>query len=155
MSLRDYGVGILGTGHSLPERVETNAELCAVLPDTTPEWIVEKTGITQRYLAEPDDSAADYAVRAARKALDMAGVDAAEVLRLASLLGILALFALGGLSLPLLALLGFVGATGTVAYSVVTSWRLPLPEGVNTSRAKVVVWPTAGYGTPFWPSWAV
>jgi 3-oxoacyl-[acyl-carrier-protein] synthase-3 len=78
MSATLPGVAISGVGHHLPERAEDNATLCRNL-DVTPEWIVEKTGITQRHLAEPDDSAADYAVRAARRALDMAGVDAPEV----------------------------------------------------------------------------
>lgn len=72
------GVAISGVGHHLPERVEDNETLCRNL-DVTPEWIVEKTGITQRYVAGPEDSAADYAVRAARRALCMAGVDPAEV----------------------------------------------------------------------------
>lgn len=72
------GVAISGVGHHLPERVEDNATLCRNL-DVTPEWIVEKTGITQRYLAGPEESASGYAVEAARHALCMAGVDAAEV----------------------------------------------------------------------------
>lgn len=72
------GVAIAGVGHHLPERAEDNATLCRNL-DVTPEWIVEKTGITQRFIAEPEDSAADYAVRAARNALGMAEVDATEV----------------------------------------------------------------------------
>jgi 3-oxoacyl-[acyl-carrier-protein] synthase-3 len=71
-------VTISGVGHHLPEAVETNEELCRHL-DVTPEWIVEKTGITQRHIADPEDSAADYAVRAGRRALAMAGVDAGEV----------------------------------------------------------------------------
>ena len=71
-------VTISGVGHHLPTRVEDNATLCAGL-DVTPEWIVEKTGITQRHLAEPEESAADYAVEAGRRALCMAGVPADEV----------------------------------------------------------------------------
>jgi 3-oxoacyl-[acyl-carrier-protein] synthase-3 len=71
-------VTISGVGHHLPTRVEDNATLCAGL-EVSPEWIVEKTGITQRYLAEPEDSAADYAVEAGRRALCMAGVAADEV----------------------------------------------------------------------------
>ena len=73
------GVGIVGTGHALPERVETNEELCAVLPDTTPDWIVEKTGITQRRLATETDSASGLAVDAARRAIASAGIDPAQV----------------------------------------------------------------------------
>ncbi|MCZ2836538.1 3-oxoacyl-ACP synthase III family protein [Modestobacter sp. VKM Ac-2985] len=71
-------VTISGVGHHLPVRVEDNATLCQGL-DVSPEWIVEKTGITQRHIAEPEESAADYAVEAGRRALAMAGVDADEV----------------------------------------------------------------------------
>ncbi|MEA2467029.1 MAG: 3-oxoacyl-[acyl-carrier-protein] synthase, partial [Thermoleophilaceae bacterium] len=77
--MRDYGVGIIGTGHSLPERVETNAELCAVLPDTTPEWIVEKTGITQRRLATEGDTASGLSLGAARDAIAMAGIEPEQI----------------------------------------------------------------------------
>ena len=75
-----YGVGIIGVGHSLPARVETNEELCAVLAgDTTPEWIVEKTGITQRRLAEDGDTASGLSVAAARDAIAMAGIEPEQV----------------------------------------------------------------------------
>src|SRR3954453_14603083 len=75
MNSSNYGVGIIGTGPSLPARVETNAGLCAVLPDTTPEWIVEKTGITQRRLASDTDTASGLSLGAARDAIAMAGVE--------------------------------------------------------------------------------
>jgi 3-oxoacyl-[acyl-carrier-protein] synthase-3 len=73
------GIGIVGVGHKLPERVETNEELCAVLPDTTPEWIVEKTGITQRRLAVETDTASGLAIDAARDAIAMAGIEPEQV----------------------------------------------------------------------------
>lgn len=73
------GVGIVGVGDCLPEHIETNEALCALLPDTTPEWIVEKTGITARRLASPSDTASGLAVAAARQALEMAGVAPEEV----------------------------------------------------------------------------
>lgn len=72
------GVGIIGLGHHLPERVETNEELCANL-DVTPEWVVEKTGISRRYLALPGDTASGYAVAASRKALESSGLDAGDI----------------------------------------------------------------------------
>jgi 3-oxoacyl-[acyl-carrier-protein] synthase-3 len=73
------GVGILGVGHQLPGRVETNDELCALLPDTTPEWIVEKTGITQRFLAQQGDTASGLAIDAARHAIEHAGIAPDEI----------------------------------------------------------------------------
>lgn len=71
-------VTISGVGHHLPDTVQDNDSLCAGL-DVTPEWIVEKTGIEQRHVAGPDDTASGFAVAAAQRALAMAGVDAAEV----------------------------------------------------------------------------
>jgi len=73
------GVGIVGVGHQLAGRVETNEELAALLPDTSAEWIVEKTGITQRYLATEDETASGLAIEAARQAIEMAGITAADV----------------------------------------------------------------------------
>lgn len=72
------GVAIMGVGHHLPSRMESNEEFCRGLA-ITPEWIVEKTGIQQRYLADPGDSASAFAGHAARRALAMAGVDASEL----------------------------------------------------------------------------
>jgi 3-oxoacyl-[acyl-carrier-protein] synthase-3 len=71
-------ITISGVGHVLPEQVEDNETLCRNL-DVTPEWIVEKTGIEQRYIAAPDDSASAFATTAAQRALAMAGVPADEV----------------------------------------------------------------------------
>ncbi|HEU5308780.1 MAG TPA: ketoacyl-ACP synthase III, partial [Acidimicrobiia bacterium] len=73
------GIGIVGVGHQLSGREETNEELCALLPDTTPEWIVEKTGITRRYLATEDETASGMAIAAARRALEMAGIGGQDV----------------------------------------------------------------------------
>lgn len=73
------GVAIKGTGRALPARVETNEELCAVLPDTTPEWIVEKTGITARHLATEEDSASGLSLAAAQDAVAAAGIDPTEI----------------------------------------------------------------------------
>jgi 3-oxoacyl-[acyl-carrier-protein] synthase-3 len=72
------GITISGVGHHLPEHSESNETLCHYL-DVTPEWIVEKTGIEQRYIAGPEDSASQYAVMAARRAIEMAGISAEEV----------------------------------------------------------------------------
>lgn len=74
----DCGVAIAGVGHHLPDLIEDNETLCANL-DVTPDWIIEKTGIKRRYLARPEDSASDYAAKAAQNALDMAGIPAEEV----------------------------------------------------------------------------
>ena len=69
---------LVGIGGYLPERVVSNAEL-AERVDTSDEWIRERTGIRQRHLAGPHETVAFMATRAARAALDDAGVEASEV----------------------------------------------------------------------------
>ena len=64
---------IKGSGSALPRTVVSNAELAAKV-DTSDEWIVERTGIRQRYIAEPDETTSTLATEAARKALDAAGL---------------------------------------------------------------------------------
>jgi 3-oxoacyl-[acyl-carrier-protein] synthase-3 len=72
-------VGILGTGSYLPERIVTNVDLNALVPDADPEWVARKTLIEARRFAAPHEAASDLAARAAREALIQAGVTAAEV----------------------------------------------------------------------------
>jgi 3-oxoacyl-[acyl-carrier-protein] synthase-3 len=69
---------LLGTGSALPARVMTNAELAEQV-DTTDEWIVERTGIRQRYIAGEGETTATLATAAARAALADAGVDASSI----------------------------------------------------------------------------
>jgi 3-oxoacyl-[acyl-carrier-protein] synthase-3 len=72
-------VTITGLGCSVPDRVVTNDDLSRLV-DTSDEWIVARTGIHERRLAEPGTLAmSDLALPAARDALEQAGVDAAEV----------------------------------------------------------------------------
>jgi 3-oxoacyl-[acyl-carrier-protein] synthase-3 len=72
------GSRILGTGSALPRRVVTNAELAERI-DTSDEWIIERTGIRQRYIAEPDETTATLATAAARAALADAGINASDI----------------------------------------------------------------------------
>ncbi len=69
---------IRGSGSALPRRVVSNAELAAQV-DTSDEWIVERTGISQRYIAAEDETTSSLATEAARRALDAAGMDAASI----------------------------------------------------------------------------
>ena len=69
---------IAGTGHYLPERVLTNAEL-ETMVDTTDEWIRSRTGIERRHIAADGQTTADLAEQAARRALDDAGITPADV----------------------------------------------------------------------------
>src|SRR3990167_1763002 len=69
---------ILGTGGYLPERVLTNADLEKMV-DTTDAWIVERTGIKQRHIANQDETAVSMADFAGRKALDAAGLKPSDL----------------------------------------------------------------------------
>ncbi|MBI1965930.1 MAG: ketoacyl-ACP synthase III [Betaproteobacteria bacterium] len=69
---------IAGTGSYLPARVLTNHELERMV-DTTDEWIYTRTGIRQRHVAAEDESASDLALHASRKALEAAGIAAADI----------------------------------------------------------------------------
>lgn len=65
--------GILGTGSALPEKVITNQDLEKMV-ETSDQWITERTGIKERRQAAPDETTSHLSVKAARKALHMAGV---------------------------------------------------------------------------------
>lgn len=74
---------ITGTGSYLPPRRLTNAELAAELAakgvETSDEWIVERTGIHARHFAAPDVSSSDLGVEAARRAIEAAGLQPADI----------------------------------------------------------------------------
>lgn len=69
---------IVGWGMSVPTRVMTNADLTALV-DTTDEWIQTRTGIKERHIISGDESTSTLAVAAARDAMAMAGVTAADI----------------------------------------------------------------------------
>jgi 3-oxoacyl-[acyl-carrier-protein] synthase-3 len=69
---------IIGTGSYLPAKVLTNAEL-ERLVETSDEWIVERTGIRERHIAGEGELTSDLALRAAERAMEAAGIDAAEI----------------------------------------------------------------------------
>lgn len=64
---------IAGTGSSLPDKVLTNHDL-AKMVDTTDEWIRERTGIERRHIAADNETNLDFCERAARNAMQAAGV---------------------------------------------------------------------------------
>ena len=69
---------IAGTGSYLPEKVVTNHDLEKMV-DTTDEWIRSRTGIERRHIAADGETTVDLAERAARRALEAAGIAPAEV----------------------------------------------------------------------------
>src|ERR1700754_1918122 len=70
--------GILGTGHSYPEGILTNADLTKLV-ETSDEWITTRTGIKQRRKAAADEYTSLFAVRAARQAIKRARLDPSDI----------------------------------------------------------------------------
>jgi 3-oxoacyl-[acyl-carrier-protein] synthase III len=74
---------ITGTGSYLPPRRLTNADLAAELAakgiETSDEWIVERTGIRARHFADEGVGSSDLAAQAGLRALEAAGITAADV----------------------------------------------------------------------------
>jgi 3-oxoacyl-[acyl-carrier-protein] synthase III len=69
---------IVGTGSYLPAKRVTNEDLAATV-DTSDEWIRTRTGIRQRYIADPSQGTSDLAAAAGREALAASGVKASEL----------------------------------------------------------------------------
>lgn len=69
---------ITGTGSYVPEKILTNKDFEKYL-DTTDEWIVARTGIRERHIAAEGENTSDLCLKAARNAIDMAGIKAEDI----------------------------------------------------------------------------
>lgn len=69
---------IIGSGSALPKRCVSNAELAETV-DTSDEWIVERSGIRQRYIAGEGETTSSLAIRAAKSALEDASIDGKSI----------------------------------------------------------------------------
>ena len=69
---------IIGTGSAVPEKVVSNSDLAQTV-DTSDEWIVTRTGIKERHIATEGEYTSTFATKAARRALEMAGVEPREL----------------------------------------------------------------------------
>jgi 3-oxoacyl-[acyl-carrier-protein] synthase-3 len=69
---------IAGTGSYVPEEVVSNFDLEKMV-DTTDEWIRTRTGIAERHIAGKHEPTSDLAAKAARSALESAGLDAGDL----------------------------------------------------------------------------
>lgn len=69
---------VKGVGHYLPERVVPNAEFEKTL-DTTDEWIKTRSGIERRHFAAEGETTSDLAIKAAKAALENAGMDGNDI----------------------------------------------------------------------------
>src|SRR6266852_2453246 len=69
---------ITALGTYVPPRLLTNADLEKMV-ETTDQWIVERTGISERHLVDQGVATSDLAVEAAKKALAMRGIEASDL----------------------------------------------------------------------------
>ena len=69
---------IIGTGGYLPKKIVTNKYLESTI-DTTDEWIVERTGIKQRHIAEENETTSSMAVQASIDALNSANIQPEDI----------------------------------------------------------------------------
>lgn len=69
---------LLGVGSSIPETTLSNGDLAEIV-ETNDEWISQRTGISKRHVLSRDDTLVSHATASCKKALDMAGVNAADV----------------------------------------------------------------------------
>lgn len=76
--MRNYSVGISGTGSYVPEQILTNDDLSKMV-DTSHEWIVTRTGIEERRIAPKDMATSDLSTEAAKRALEDARVKAEDI----------------------------------------------------------------------------
>jgi 3-oxoacyl-[acyl-carrier-protein] synthase-3 len=74
--LNNVKIGAIGC--YVPPRLLTNEDLEKIV-DTTSEWILERTGITERHIADPEMATSDMAVEAARAALEQRGIGGEEI----------------------------------------------------------------------------
>jgi 3-oxoacyl-[acyl-carrier-protein] synthase-3 len=80
MQDRDFGIGVISTGSYLPNKVETNEELCKTLPpEITPEWIIYKTGIKSRRIAEEGVTTSFMAIEAALIAIENSKINVNDI----------------------------------------------------------------------------
>ncbi len=69
---------IAGTGRGVPDKVLTNADFERMV-DTSDEWITARTGIKERRISSDDEALSDFAIPAAQRALEMAGIEGSSV----------------------------------------------------------------------------
>ncbi|WP_213357740.1 beta-ketoacyl-ACP synthase III [Chlamydiifrater phoenicopteri] len=71
--MKKIRAAILATGSYLPKRVLSNADLEKIV-DTSNEWIVSRTGMRERRIAEKDESTSSMGAKAAERAIEKAGI---------------------------------------------------------------------------------
>lgn len=74
----NISAGIISVGSAVPDKVLTNADLEKMV-DTSDEWIRNMTGIQERHIAAEGEATSDYAVKAARTAIERAGIEPKDI----------------------------------------------------------------------------
>ncbi|MAT73749.1 3-oxoacyl-ACP synthase, partial [Candidatus Poribacteria bacterium] len=69
---------LIGTGSYLPDKILTNFDLEKMV-DTSNEWILKMTGISERRIADEKMATSDLGIRAARRAIKSADIDPLEI----------------------------------------------------------------------------
>ncbi len=69
---------VRGIGSALPKRIMKNADFEGVI-ETSDEWIVQRTGIRQRHIADETETTVSLGAAAARAALENAGLQASDI----------------------------------------------------------------------------
>jgi 3-oxoacyl-[acyl-carrier-protein] synthase-3 len=70
---------IIGTGSYVPDKIITNADLSCVLGEDINEFVSQVIGINERHVCGEDESTADLATEASRRALEAAGINAEDL----------------------------------------------------------------------------
>ena len=72
------GIEITGWGKCTPPSILTNKDLETVV-DTTDDWIIERTGIKQRHIAEPGETTSSMATKASKDAIKSANISNEDI----------------------------------------------------------------------------
>jgi 3-oxoacyl-[acyl-carrier-protein] synthase-3 len=71
-------IKVVGTGSYLPEKIMTNKDLEKIV-NTSDQWIKQRTGISERRIANDKEATSDLAVKASKLALEMANLKPEEI----------------------------------------------------------------------------
>jgi len=78
LQLKARHIGVIGTGQAIPKCVFKNDDFVGLGLDTSNDWIVERTGIEQRYIAR-EESTSDLAIKAGQEAIINSGLKTEDI----------------------------------------------------------------------------
>jgi 3-oxoacyl-[acyl-carrier-protein] synthase-3 len=74
-----YGIGILATSQYLSSKINTNEEMCDSIPELTEDWIIQKTGIKQRYYCNQFESTEQMAIMVTKRLLLFNNIESDDI----------------------------------------------------------------------------